>query len=306
LGDAQLGVAKATANPAEGVKKGAKGTVGIWVQRKRIPWLLPAQQLDIISNMAWPALLAIEIKEPAQTRQRMTHSLDPLAGHRPLADVVYQKLRDAIIDGQFEPNRWLRQEAVAQELGVSQMPVREALKRLVAEGLAERIPYRGVRVVEFTPQDLLDMATVRLVLESLAVRYAAEVIDDEALSRLEENLAQAAACTRPEEMDRRRRLNTDFHLAICRASGHRFLVHQVEALWRWFPSVMLYEGMRRQKALTRDRLDRESREHRTILSALQAHNAERAEAEMRGHIHHLSQELAEVLGLPKDSVEALT
>jgi DNA-binding GntR family transcriptional regulator len=235
----------------------------------------------------------------------VTHSLNSIDTHRPLADVVYQKLRDAIIDGRLEPGCWLRQAALAQELGVSQMPVREALKRLVAEGLAVRIPYRGVRVVEFTSQDLLDMATVRLVLESLAVRYAAEEISEEELSQLEENLNQAAVYSRPDEMDQRRRLNAEFHLGICRASGHRFLVHQVEALWRWFPSVMLYEGMRRQESLARDRLTRESREHRAILAALKAHDAERAEAEMRGHIHHLSEELAEVLDLPKEAIQRL-
>jgi DNA-binding GntR family transcriptional regulator len=205
----------------------------------------------------------------------------------------------------LEAGRWLRQEALAQELGVSQMPVREALKRLVAEGLAVRIPYRGVQVVEFTPQDLLDMATVRLVLESLAVRYAAETITTDVLERLEDNLTQAARCRAREQMDYRRQLNSEFHLGICRASGHRFLVHQVEALWRWFPSVMLYEGMRRQEGLTGDRLARESREHWAILEALRARDAERAEAEMRRHIHHLSQELAEVLEMPAQAIEPL-
>jgi DNA-binding GntR family transcriptional regulator len=235
----------------------------------------------------------------------VAHSLDSIDSHRPLADVVYQKLRDAIIDGQLEAGRWLRQEALAQELGVSQMPVREALKRLVAEGLAVRIPYRGVRVVEFARRDLLDMATVRLVLESLAVRYAAEAISDEALGKLEENLAQAAACTQQDEMDQRRRLNTAFHLGICRASEHQFLVRQVEALWRWFPSVMLYEGMRRQRALTDERLTRESQEHQAILAALKAHDPDTAESEMRRHIRHLAEELAEVLDLPTEAIESL-
>jgi DNA-binding GntR family transcriptional regulator len=219
--------------------------------------------------------------------------------------VIYRKVRDAIIDGRFEPGQWLRQEALAQELGVSQMPVREALKRLVAEGLAMRIPYKGVKVVEFSPQDIVDMCTVRLVLESLAVRFATPLITGEALSRLQENLEQAATCTRQDQMDQRRQLNTDFHLSICRASDHRYLVHQLEAVWRWFPSVMLYEGMRRQEELSPARLARESQEHQAILSALKQRDAGQAVAETQRHIRHLSEELAAVLGISEDALEPL-
>ena len=108
----------------------------------------------------------------AEANQISLGTLDALDAQRSLGDRVYEAVRDAVIDGRFEPGQWLRQETLAQELGVSQMPVREALKRLVAEGLAERIPYRGVRIVEFAPRDIADMCTVRLILESLAVRFA--------------------------------------------------------------------------------------------------------------------------------------
>ena len=77
----------------------------------------------------------------------MPDRLESIQSHRPLTDIVFERLRDAIIDGRLEAGQWLRQEPLAQELGVSQMPVREALKRLVAEGLAVRIPYKGVKVV---------------------------------------------------------------------------------------------------------------------------------------------------------------
>ena len=114
-------------------------------------------------------------------RAAILGTVDSVNGHRPLGDLVCQRLRDAIIDGRLQPGQWLRQEALAQELGISQMPVRDALKRLVAEGLAERIPYRGVRVISFSPEDVLDMFTVRMVLESLAVRYATGRITEEEL-----------------------------------------------------------------------------------------------------------------------------
>jgi DNA-binding GntR family transcriptional regulator len=236
----------------------------------------------------------------------MLDSIDTIGGHRSLSDRVFYILRNAVIDGRLQPGQWLRQEALAQELGTSQMPVREALKRLVAEGLAERIPYKGVRVVAFTPEDIVDLFTVRLVLESLAVRFATSLITGEELASLRGNLQEAATYTTQEQMSRRRQLNTEFHLTICRASGHRYLTRQVEALWTWFPSVMLYEGMRRQEQLSAARLERENQEHWAILEALEQRDASLAEEETRRHIRNLSQELTEVLGISKELIEPLT
>jgi DNA-binding GntR family transcriptional regulator len=232
-------------------------------------------------------------------------SLDTLDVQRPLGDRVYGALRDAIIDGRFEPGQWLRQEALAQELGVSQMPIREALKRLVAEGLAERMPYRGVRVVEFAPRDIADMCTVRLILESLAVRFATAQITTGDITQLKENLREAASCTGHDQMARRRQLNDEFHLTICHASEHRYLIRQVDALWDWFPGVMLYEGMRRQEDLSSARLARENEEHWAILLAIEQRDALQAEVNTRKHIRNLSLELAEVLGIREELIEPL-
>jgi DNA-binding GntR family transcriptional regulator len=230
----------------------------------------------------------------------MSGSLDALDDHRPLGDLVYNRLRAAIIEGRLAPGQWLRQQALAQEMGVSQMPVREALRRLVADGLAVRHPYRGVQVVQFSPEDIVDICAVRMVVESLAVRYATPSIALDLLEQLTGNLHEAAACTHPNTWDRRRRLNTLFHLTICRASGHRYLVHQVEALWDWFPSIILYEGMRRQQEQAEGRLARENREHWAILDALKRRDARQAEYETRCHIQNALAELGEVLGIAAD------
>ena len=126
----------------------------------------------------------------------MPNLLDLTQSHRPLADSAFESLRDAVIDGRLEAGQWLRQKALAQELGVSQMPVREALKRLVAEGLADRIPYKGVRVAEFSPKDIVDICTNRLVLESLAVRLATPLITAEEVERLKDNLREVEGYTK--------------------------------------------------------------------------------------------------------------
>jgi len=232
-------------------------------------------------------------------------SLENLENHHTLSDQVYQRLRDAIIDGRLASGQWLRQEALANELGTSQLPVREAIRRLAAEGLAVRIPYRGVQVVEYSPEDIIDMFNVRLVLESMAVRYAASRISPDDLEKLKRNLEEADLYTQQDQMPRRRMLNTEFHLTICRASNHRYLIRQTETMWSWFPSTILYEGMRRQEALSRSRLERENKEHRAILRALVRRDATTAEEATRSHLRNLSQELAEVLGVSLDKVKKL-
>jgi DNA-binding GntR family transcriptional regulator len=162
-----------------------------------------------------------------------------------------------------------------------------------------------VKVVEFSPEDIVDICTVRLVLEGLAVRLATPLITDEELKRLKENLREQESYTSQDQIARRRQLNTEFHLSICQASGRQYLVRLLETLWRWFPSVMLYEGAFRQEELVLARMDREVQEHWAILEALERRDARQAEEETRRHIRNLSQELTEVLGIPKGVVEPL-
>jgi DNA-binding GntR family transcriptional regulator len=235
----------------------------------------------------------------------LSGSLDALDEHHPLSDRVYRKLLDAIIDGRLAPGQWLRQEALAQELGTSQLPVREAIRRLAAEGLAVRIPYKGVQVVEYSPEDILDMFHIRLVLESLAARYATPLIFPDDLAKLEQILEEALHYTEQDQMTKRRELNTEFHLTICRASGHRYLIRQIEAMWVWFPSTMAYEGMRRQEELSQERLEQEYQEHQAILSALKQGDAQLVEQEIQNHIRNLSQELMVVLGISGELEDTL-
>jgi len=154
-------------------------------------------------------------------------------------------------------------------------------------------------------EDIVDICTTRLVLEGLAVRFATAFITPETLERLKENVKEAEGYTGQDQMAKRRELNAEFHLSICRASGRQYLVRLLEAVWSWFPSVMLYEGMFRQEELLLARLERERREHWAILEALEKRDAEQAEKDTRRHIRNLSQELTEVLGIPKEVVEPL-
>ena len=102
----------------------------------------------------------------------------------PLRDVVFNTLRQAILRGELQPGKRLMEIQLAQRLGVSRTPVREAIRKLELEGLVLMIPRRGAEVAEITRQDLEDVLEVRAALEELAVKDACEHITDEQLQDL--------------------------------------------------------------------------------------------------------------------------
>ena len=101
-----------------------------------------------------------------------------------LRNEIFDLLSEQIITGKYIPGQWLRQDELATQLGVSQTPVREALDLLVSAGLAERVPYRGVRVLNVTQDDIIDIYILRLVLEIAIVRLAVHNILPEQLERI--------------------------------------------------------------------------------------------------------------------------
>src|SRR5512141_2840596 len=109
---------------------------------------------------------------------------------RPLKEDIFDVLHEKIISGAYKPGDWLRQEDIATQLGVSMTPVREGLDLLVSAGLAERVPYRGVRVREISPKDIMEAYGLRLVLEAVIAQEAAKKITEEQIARLEGMLEQ--------------------------------------------------------------------------------------------------------------------
>lgn len=102
----------------------------------------------------------------------------------PLRDVVFQALRQAIISGEFAPGERLMEIGLANKLGVSRTPVREAIRMLELEGLVVMIPRKGAEVARITEEDLKDALEVRLALEELSVELACERITDEQKEKL--------------------------------------------------------------------------------------------------------------------------
>lgn len=222
---------------------------------------------------------------------------------KPLGDLVFEALRDGIISGRLAPGEWLRQEHLSEELGVSQTPVRQALERLSTEGLVERVPYRGVRVPEIEAADFSEIFALRLLLEPLIARGAARQISSSALRELEDTIQEAQDHVSLDDMPRRRRNNREFHLLLSDECGSPLLARLYEIVFNRFPHWMIYEGMFRQMDFLPDRLAREISEHKEIVAAISAGDADIAERSVERHIRASGRELAQLFDISDDLLD---
>ncbi|MEP0804357.1 MAG: GntR family transcriptional regulator [Chloroflexota bacterium] len=209
---------------------------------------------------------------------------------RQLRAFVAEQLRTAILEGRYKPGEWLRQERLAQELNVSQMPVREALKELATEGLVEHVPYRGARVVAFSIEDIEDLYQQRAFLEGRAAFFAAARISSGEVGVLR-RMADEMAALPPERIVEYRKMNREFHQRIFRASGREYLIRTLTQMWEAFPTMLIgnYAVTASQPLPQRDEQDH--REHLAILAALERRDGEAAAEAMRAHILSAAQHL---------------
>lgn len=203
---------------------------------------------------------------------------------RQLRQWVVDRLRADIVEGKLPAGEWLRQQKLARELGVSQTPVREALKQLAAEGVVEHVPYRGMRVIRFTPEDVEDLYAGRFVEEGRAARFAAEHVTARDLDEFRSLHDRMRACETPRDLAEYRDLNRRFHLAIVKGSRRPFLVRSLGQLWAAFPTMLWgsIPGVASTSAPGRD--DPDVAEHEEIVAALAAHDPARAERAVQQHI----------------------
>lgn len=215
--------------------------------------------------------------------------------YKQLSEQVADKIRELIHTGAIKPGEWLRQEHLSQAVGVSPTPLREAVKVLVAEGLLEHLPYRGVRVVQFSPSDVEDIYSVRAYLESIAARAAAESITEDELRELESIYTAMKDNSDSEQIDTYRNLNRQFHQMIYTCSRRQYLIRALNQLWAISPSMLWanFAATARQPSPVRTAADPD--EHAAILQALKAHDGEAAAECMRAHIEAAGQELLEVI-----------
>ena len=210
---------------------------------------------------------------------------------RQLRQWVAERLRSDILEGRLRPGEWLRQERLAQALGVSQMPVREALKQLAAEGLIEHAHYRGSRVVEFSVEDVEDLYASRAVLEGMAARHAAERISDDELTELASLHRRMVECETPRDLRVYRELNRRFHSLVCVASRRPFLIRTMVQMWTVFPTMLWSNIPRVAVESVPGRDEPDAAEHAEIVDALACRDPKRAERAVRRHVESASEAL---------------
>lgn len=220
--------------------------------------------------------------------------LKELAPHRQLRKLVADQLRTAILDGRIKPGEWLRQERLAQELGTSQMPVREALKELAAEGLIEHVPYRGVRVVAFSRQDIEDVYEQRAFLESRAAEQAAQFVTEAEIAELR-SMVEEMESMPPQQIPQYRKLNRNFHEKIFHLSRREYLIRTLSQMWETYPTMLIgnFPATASSPLSQRDQQDR--LEHHAIVDALARHDGQGARDAMKTHILSAAHDLIEAL-----------
>jgi DNA-binding GntR family transcriptional regulator len=203
------------------------------------------------------------------------------------AEAVYRKLLHMIFSRQLKPGQRLPEILIAEQLEVSRTPVREALRRLANEGLVVLIPNVGARIAMPTRQEMLDTYEVRNVLECLAIRRASERITAVQLARLEEKIEEETEVFSLRDLEAYIEINNAFHRIIAEASGNLALADTIENyLARTFVYMVFFESF--FDFDTNPSLE----EHRAILEALRARDAESAVRLMDRHILQATEDLS--------------
>ena len=207
----------------------------------------------------------------------------------PLRDVVFNTLRQAILKGELKPGERLMEIQLANKLGVSRTPVREAIRKLELEGLVLMIPRKGAEVAEITRQDMEDVLEVRTALE-LAVKDACDHITDAQLSELKKASNEfKKALLEGKDLVTCADADMHFHDVILSATNNRRLIQMLnnlsEQMYRYRMEYLKDE--RTHKTLIE--------EHDAIRRALKKHDKVKAGAAIRVHIDNQKRSILESL-----------
>ncbi|NLG78316.1 MAG: GntR family transcriptional regulator [Firmicutes bacterium] len=215
----------------------------------------------------------------------ITARADALGGkvdHNTLSAEAVNRLRVAILKGRLKPGERIIQSKFAKELGMSRIPLREALRQLETEGLIKNEPYKGAVVVDFGKDDVREIYTLRAMLESLATEVATPRLTDEDLARLRQIQDRIISLVQEGDYDEASRVGGDFHMTLYMASGWKRLIEIIRQLWMRRPHVDLFLKGRSSVSL---------RQHEEILGALQERNAWKAAKLVRLHIESAEEAL---------------
>jgi DNA-binding GntR family transcriptional regulator len=205
--------------------------------------------------------------------------------HRTMAEYALERLREAIILGELPAGAPLRLDELARSLGMSISPIREAVRQLEALGLAKHVPHHGARVLDFDIDELRDLFEVRLALESLAVRRAAERFTERHAEAARRALERFDAASGAGDVRETMRAHGDFHFTLYEAGASPWLVALIRPVWarseRHRPALLAAAGEPQERHRELDE---------RLLAACVEHEPEAAAAALHDHL-----ELASVI-----------
>lgn len=208
--------------------------------------------------------------------------------HLPIREALTEYFKDAILSGELGPGDRIVETQWARKLGISQSPVRDALRSLESLGLVETIPYQGTYVSSITFQDLVDAHTIRGNIEALAVHYAIDRLTDEDLSKMQTLLIEMEDAGKNGDMNRYVHKDTEFHKAIVSASQKKMLI-------RLFEQCNVYEWTYYGTRFSSLDLVQLAKRHESIYRALAARNEEKAKELVVLHLQELIEMMRRIL-----------
>ncbi|MGB3289193.1 MAG: GntR family transcriptional regulator [Burkholderiaceae bacterium] len=208
------------------------------------------------------------------------------------AELAYQALKTSILGREFVPGQRIKESALAEQLGISRTPLREAFNRLVSEGWLEQVPNQGVRVTRWTLKDIDDIFNVRLLLEPYATGCAARRMTKEHCAQLKAYAEQVEtySLVRDEaSIALRTQANNQFHALLLDVAGNQRIVNILTTL----VEIPLVSWTFHQ--FSEDEARRSTAHHFEIVAAISAGDASWAESVMKTHILAARQAVVERL-----------
>jgi DNA-binding GntR family transcriptional regulator len=204
---------------------------------------------------------------------------------------VFAKIEQDIINGRYMSGDSLVEGKLSEELGVSRTPVREALGQLELEGLVTLVPNKGAIVKGISNKDIEDIYTIRIMIEGLAARWAAESITDEELKELRDAVLLEEFYTQKNEESHLLDSDSQFHEIIFKASKSRPLMRVLISFHNYISSA------RSLSLKTPGRPENALNEHKAILEAIESQNADMAELLMNKHIMNAKENVKKTLSV---------
>ncbi|MDI3481058.1 MAG: hypothetical protein PWQ97_713 [Tepidanaerobacteraceae bacterium] len=197
---------------------------------------------------------------------------------KPIREMIYESIRQAIFYGELKPGDRLVEKELAEKMRVSRTPIREALRKLEAEGLIKHVPRKGVVVKGFSPEDIIEIYSIRQALEALAITYTVKNITETEIKKLKVLIEEMAALTEEDETEGLFNTSQEFNdilLKSCKMPRLISLINTYKEYLKRFRMVTMREKERKISAL---------KDHREILQAVIDRDAERARKLVEEHL----------------------